>query len=210
MINLTIIKNLVFFSMDNPLWYILAIMIGSLLTILVTQITKKSEYKNEAKKIFLERRIERHEELYQILSEAQLISWMPGDKVYYQIFESPEKMNLWFNKMINFANSNSLYFTKNVMLELIFLNNLFKQINVQINTEKYTPEQLKMFCHINYKELQEIFSNTSSVIRNYFENDISLDYKLNELNDKDHNARLNRINNLKLIKDNNLQQTHIE
>lgn len=199
-----------FFSMDNPFWYILAILIGSLLTLTITWMTKKSEYKNEAKKVFLERRIERHEELYQIVSEAQIISWMPGDKVYFQIFESPDKMNLWVNKLIYYSNSNSLYFTKDELVELIFLSNLFKQINVQINAEKYTPEQLKMFCHVNYKELQEIFSNTSSVIMNYFENDISLDYKLNKPTDKDYDACFRRINNLKLIKDNNLQQTHIE
>lgn len=199
-----------FFSMDNPFWYLIALVFGSLLTLIISSLTRKKELVNEAKKVFLERRIERNEDLLRIFSEAQMISWLPGDRPYFQIFESSELMNAWFDKMIRFANSNSLYFTKDILVELAFINNLFKQLNTQIKAENYNPIDLKNFCAKYYIELQEIFSNSSAKMIGFFENDLTLNYKLNQPVEKDYVNTLKRINGLKIIQENNLTQTHVE
>lgn len=195
-------------NMESPIWHLIALVVGSLLTLFITWLAKRSEFKSQAKRLFLEKRISRIEGLYEIFSEGQLISWMPPDKAYYQIFDSPVKISQWRNKLMVYANSNSLYFTKDILVEMVFYNNLLKQINRQIIVEDYSPEDLKLFCHKYFDEFQDIFSNTSSIIMNYFENEITINYKLNRPTEKDYKKAFMRLNKLRLIIENDLTQMY--
>ena len=99
-----------FFKMDNPLWYVLTLIIAGYFTYLLTKKAKKEEIATEAKKLFLDKRINCHNEIYEFFFKGMLTTNISGQstKVYYIIFNSSTELNDWFDELLNFASKNKL------------------------------------------------------------------------------------------------------
>ncbi|WP_425422242.1 hypothetical protein [Phaeodactylibacter xiamenensis] len=67
-------KSNSFFRMDNPVWYLITIIVSGLIGLFYTHLGKRKEAKTDAKKVFLEKRIDAHQELYEIFSKAKIIT----------------------------------------------------------------------------------------------------------------------------------------
>jgi hypothetical protein len=176
-----------FFSTENPVWYILTLIIGGGIALLFSTRQKRNESITEAKKTMLDKRIEKHSELFKIYSESKIVTnpEKHSDKIYYAIFATYDDMNDYYDKLLTFTSENQVFLSKSVMFQINIQNNLRKHIDDMYKGGNMTDHILKTFAIKYYKDLDNLSEALGKAITDFFEKEISLTYKFQRLTDKE-------------------------
>lgn len=179
--------NYNFFTVENPLWYVLTLIIGGSIAFIFSSKQKRSESITEAKRTLLDKRIEKHSELFKIYSESKLVTNPTGhhDKLYFKIFESYVTMSNYYDTLLTFALENQVFLSKSVLFQINIQNNLRMHIDHVYNGDKMTDHVLKTFAIKYYKDLDDLSEPLGKAITDFFEKEISLNYKFSRLTDKE-------------------------
>lgn len=193
------------FDKDSPIWNILFLVIGALLTYFLSTKQKQKDTIIEAKKAFLEKRIEAHMKLLDIIASARMTTG-PSAHVtvnYFIIFKDRDTMNLWFDNVLQFMLQNKPLLSKKVIIQTVALNNGRKIIEFIRTKNKMNTEACLVNFGIKYfKDFQKIFSALEDAIQYFFEKEINLKYSFPVLSETDYNEAENFIKSLHFIKDN--------
>lgn len=193
-----------FFTLENPLWYIITIIISGVIAVMVSHFQKKRETITEAKKLFLEQRLEAHSKIFKLYSESKVvINLNPNtEDVYHKIFESYNKMNDWYDELLLYSVENQVFLSKNVLKQINVQTNLRKHLEYLYKNKLETDRNLITFASKYYKDLDGLLEDLGNSIAQFFENEINLDYKFGSLEQKELKESQKILYRYSLIKDN--------
>ncbi len=196
--------NETFFTTDNPIWYVLTLIITGLIAYIFATKQKKNESVTEAKKVFLEKRIEKHNELFKIYAKSKIVTnpTTTSTSTYHKVFETYRSMNDWYDDLLTFTAENNVYLSKSVLKEVSLQNNLRKHIDYLYNQNSMTDTQLKNFAIKYYKDLASTFDTLGKSIANFYEKEINLTYNFGVLADSDFKQTQKTLYSYSIISDN--------
>lgn len=192
-----------FFTTDNPIWYVITLVISGLVTYFITSRQKRNDTITESKKLFLERRIEKHNALYAIVGELRKVT---GDtqqrKSYHLIFKSYDSMTKWYDGLFQFAAENHPFLSSNVLEEIAMQNFLRQLIDNTYQLRSMNDEELQAFAAKYYYDLLSIFNRLREAIALFYEKEISLNYKFTRITNQQHEKIKNDLFKYSIAKDN--------
>jgi len=189
-----------FFTLENPLWYLLTLIAGGFITFFFANRQKKKDSITEAKKILLEKKIAVYDELFKQCSIGKTSSSPQTDldKYYYRIYGTYKTMMEWYDKFLNYSSENNQFLSSDLLKEISLINNLRFRINATYKENNWSDNDLKAFAIKHHDELMTIMSRLSSAISNFYEKEMTLTHKVAHLTDKDYKSIEKRLGSYKL------------
>jgi hypothetical protein len=192
-----------FYTLENPVWYVLTIILSGLIAIIVSNFQKKGESVTEAKRVFLEQRIQAHSKLFIIYSKSKIVINLKHDTnyVYHQIYKSYDTMSNWYDELLIYSAENQAFLSKNVNKQINIQNSLRKHLDYLYKVSIKSDENLIVFATKYYKDLDDILEILGKSIAQFFETELSLNYKFGSLDQKDLEATQKYLYKFSVIKD---------
>lgn len=173
-----------FFSSDNPFWIITAILLTAFLTYLSTYFLKNRELKVENHRVLMNKRIDAHTKLVEIVSKAQITTGKASDTkdIHYKILNSLEIWTNWCNELFDFWSKNEPFFTKEVTMGFHKINNINRILHYlesqgELDTIKFGTKY--------HTDFQKAFKELNSKIANFFNEDINKKYTYPSITESD-------------------------
>lgn len=163
---------------------IFTLVLGSLLTWLITRQTKKQEWRTEVNKQLIQRRLDAYEQIIEATKGIAVggDSYVNGEYTkFHLIVTESEYFNVWSLKFMAVYSRFSHLIDSELSYELFKLNNYLKYLNnhlenwkAQTNTE-ISEEKLKIFGQIIYKDIQKLTSDIMEASGKFYSKSIYKD-----------------------------------
>ena len=156
---------------------IIGIIIGSLLTFLMTYILKNSDNKWKLNEKVISKRIQAHESLQYFINELNLtVGYKISDRkvrTCVKIFSDPDIFLEWNNQFTIFISKNFIWFSQSILEEIQFFNEYLEALRKYFADNEVGPVGLMKIGDFLKYDLEKIGKTFSLLVKDYFAYDLT-------------------------------------